>query len=319
MSRVRKTKRACAPRLRMGFALSRAMAVLLAYGLTTPLFAQEQMRGELTHDFVGAYQDFIQRENRRGPVLDLRDSSNIEQAWSLRPAPNGLRESADAAPLAAGDPRLGAALYRRAFSYYERAVEELRDFRAELAAVGVLRETVRDPLWWRWIESVERANRQEVRLRADYGQRLTGYFRETFRTLDRIGDVELAKSDSALDLRKRSYRLYAVNQVALGNFSAALAVLERLQALPGMDGEWPLYYYLGVCYRAEFRVARGNTGVREATLLELRRRSNLYRMRAVELKYGRASVEFRQLFDAVRLEELGGPRTEATLEYPGVE
>ncbi len=207
------------------------------------------MRGELTHDFVGAYDDFIQREARRGPILDVRDSTNIEQAWSLRPAPNGLRESADSAPLTAGDPRLAAALYRRAISCYERAI------------------------------------------------------------------VELARSDSALDLRKRSYRLYAVNQMALGNFSAALGALERLQALPGMDEEWPRYYYLGVCYRAEFRVAARNTGVREATLIELRRRSNLYRLRAVELKYGVASVEFRTLFDAVRREELGGPRTEATLEY----
>ncbi|MEQ9367292.1 MAG: hypothetical protein RIF32_23880 [Leptospirales bacterium] len=263
-------------------------------------------RGELIHDFVGEYEAFILRHGRNGPVRDVRESGAIEQAWSLFPHPAPLYE--DAAPVAAGDPVFNEALYRRAVSYYRRAREELADFRGELEALGALREDIRDPLWWKWIDTTDRYNRAERRVRDRYGLRLTKYFHETFATLDRIDQLALSRSDRVLELRKRSYRLYAVNQVSLGNFTQALKILERFAELPGVDREWPLYYYLSVCYGSEFRRARLNTGVSEYTLRELRRRKNLHRLRAVELKFGRASPEFEESFDAVRLEELGGPR-----------
>ncbi len=263
-------------------------------------------RGELIHDFVGEYESFVLRHGRGGPVRDVRDSSAIEQAWSLFPHPAPLYD--DAAPIAPGDPVYNEALFRRAVSYYQRAREELADFRGELQRIGALREDVRDPLWWKWLDQDDRYDRVERRIRDRYGLRLINYFRETFATLDRIDQVALRRSPRVLELRKRSYRLYAVNQVALGNFTQALKILERFAGLPGVQNEWPLYYYLSLCYGSEFRRARLNRGVSEYTLRELRRRKNLHRLRAVELKFGRGSKEFRETFDAVRLEELGGPR-----------
>ncbi|MCR9144311.1 MAG: hypothetical protein NXI24_18840 [bacterium] len=277
------------------------------------LFAQIPLtappRGELVHDFSGEYESFIIRHGRSGSVRDVRDSQAIEQAWSLFPHPTPLPPFQDAAPIAPGDPAYNEALFRRAVSFYQRAREELADFRGELEALGALREDIRNPLWWKWIDTSDRYNRIERRVRDRYGLRLTRYFHETFATLDRIDQLPLARSERVLELRKRSYRLYAVNQVALGNFTQALKILERFAELPGVDQEWPLYYYLSECYAAEFRRARRNTGVTEYTLRELRRRKNLHRLRAVELKFGRASEEFREAFDMIRLEELGGPRS----------
>ena len=300
-------------RLRVSFCACAAI-VLFVYVASTagsvPVFAQRPQtappRGELIHDFADEYEAFILRNGRSGPVRDVRESTAIAEAWSLFPHP--LPQYDDAAPVNAGDAAYNEGLYRRAFSFYERAREELDDFRGELEKLGVLREDIKDPLWWRWIDEADRYNRVERNTRLEYGRRLTGYFRETFATLDRIEQVELSRSERVLELRKRSYRLYAVNQVALGNFAPALKILERFQELPGVDQEWPLYYYLSVCYAADFRLARENTGVREVTLRELRRRKNLYKLRSVELKFGRESEEFRRGFDDVRLEELGSPR-----------
>lgn len=320
MIRLRVRNRSAASRTGMVWLRTRSRIIAMTAGLlglwiyvagVAPVFAQRPLtappRGELLHDFVGEYESFVLRNGRNGPIRDVRDSSAIEQAWSLFPHPVALYD--DAGPIAPDDPAFNEALYRRAYSYYQRAREELADFRGELKALGLLREEIRDPLWWKWIDESGRWDRTERRLRDLYGRRLTTYFRETFATLDRIEQVQLSRSDRVLELRKRSYRLYAVNQVALGNFTPALKVLERFSELPDVEQEWPLYYYLSVCYASEFRRARANTGVPEFTLRELRRRKNLYKMRAVELKFGRRSEEFLKTFDQVRLEELGSPRS----------
>ncbi len=264
----------------------------------------------LDHDFLTAYDLFLKRYGT-GPVVDVREASTNGQAWATFPYPTDLYPGPRPAP--AGDLAWNEALYRRALSQYERALDAVNAFREREQELKDERENLREALWWKQIDAVDRIERVEQRVRDRYHRETAQYFRGTFESLDRIDRESLDSSERVVELRKRAYRLYAVHEIALGGFTPALKVLERYQDLPGdpsVREEWPLHYYLSMCYAAQFRRGRANTGVSEVTLRALRRRKNIHKLRAVELRHGRNSEEFRRVFADVRLEELGSPRSD---------
>ena len=178
----------------------------------------------------------------------------------------------------------------------------------ELDHIEDLRTRISNPLWWKAIDANDALNRQVRVLRDRYQSRLLTLYQQAFETLDRIADSEIAAREDTVALRKTAYRNFAMHAVALGNYEDALKILLEYHRMPAMDQEWPLHYYLALCYEARLRRARLDRGIHEATLFAIRREADLHHLRAVELKFGRNSPEFQESLERISQRELGTPR-----------
>ena len=280
-----------------GLAAAIALAVMAAPG---PELTAQSGRRLLENE----YRLFKKRKTGR-PTPTV--TSAIERRWASFPyLPETL-------PIIGHNRRTRAAfnyaLYRRALSYYELAQEESAKFRKQLNGLQIKRMNIRDRLWWKHIDQASRIDRDDRRLRRRYNQELAGHYRGIFSTLDRIDQESLRKEKRFRSLQRVAYRMYIVHQVAVGNTYPALEILKKYQAFPGSENEWPMHYYLSVCYGVALRQARRDTGVPEHELKRLRRLKNKHLVDAVELKYGRDSVQYDYIYRKVRLEMLGNPRT----------
>ncbi len=268
--------------------------------------------------FSEEYAEYAARAGEAVP--DIRANEAVERAWMMFERVVDDYDYPD--PIAPGDVRFNEALYRRAVSEFERALESLGEFRETQRRIQIARERIRDPLWWKELEEQNRLDRIESRETREFHRVQSHWFGRVFATLERIDRPRLAAQPRVVNLRQRALRLYAVNQVALGHYSEALRALMEYAELPGApapglapdaflktEQEWPLHYYLSRAYAAEFRAARRNSAVGETELRELRRKKNLHYLRAVHLKFGRQSVEFETTLSAIHREELGSPRT----------
>ncbi|MBX7058232.1 MAG: hypothetical protein K1X75_09200 [Leptospirales bacterium] len=207
-----------------------------------------------------------------------------------------------------GDLRWNEALYRRAVSEFERALQSIEDFRQQLQQIDTARQTLRDPTWWKALDEMARLDRRQTATTLEFHRQQTYWWSRTLATLGRMDRPALHSQSRVVDLRKRALRLYAVNEIALGYYAPALRLLEEYAEFPEVETEWPLHYYLSRCYGGELRRARQDRGIGEAELRELRRRRNLHFLRAVELKFGRPSPEWDETMRRTILDELGTPR-----------
>lgn len=257
--------------------------------------------------FEESYDMYLRRFSG-GNARDVVATRQIEKVWS---APVFLRKLYPALDIDSfGRESFYEALYRRAVSQYELAGRTHEEFRAELQKIEDHRVFVDtwEPVWWRNIEGHERLNRQRTATRRRYLTRLSNEFRAVFDTLGQIGSTRIRQQERFINLQKDSYRMFSVYQLGLGRYAPALDVLEKYQRFPDVENEWPLHYYLSRSYGGLLRGARKDRSVPGKDLNELRRKRNLHFLRAVDLKFGRRSIEYETTFERIRREELGPVR-----------
>lgn len=306
--------------LRQGaVALAAGLAALAGAALLARLFPGPALYADApARSFSEEYAAYVAQAGEG--TADVRAREAIERTWMMFERVVDDYDYPD--PIAPGDGRFNEALYRRAVSEFERALENLGEFRETQRRLAVARERIRDPLWWKELEEQNRLDRIESRETIEFHRVQSYWFGRVFATLERIDRPQLARQSRAANLRQRALRMYGVNQIALGRYPEALRALIEYAAFPGTpapglapDGflkteqEWPLHYYLSRAYAAEFRAARRNTSIGETELRELRRKKNLHYLRAVHLKFGRESAEFETTLASIHREELGSPRT----------
>ncbi len=276
----------------------RSYAALIAL-LAAPLWASPRdFATEYALVFQQGLNDEADRRNR---------AAQAERSWAMI---DRLPETEVApAGVTPGEVRRNEALYRRAISEFERALESLQSYREGHAMLQAERSALRDPTWWKEQEEQSRLDRVESAMTARFHREQSYWWSRTLGSLEELDRPELRESARVHDLRKRAMRMFAVNLIALGYYAPAIVLLEEYDRFPEVWGEWPLNYYLSRAYGGEFRRARRDRAVPETDLRELRRRKNLHFLRAVELKFGRQSLEWRTSFERVHLEELGSPRS----------
>ena len=305
--------RAC--RRALGSFFCRAISVsglVLLMGLWAPVTAvdaqivfQDRPRGSEARSFVQEYNQLVQRSTTPG-TGNVPGATAAEEFWSAPSFPVLPFRIPD--PLAPDDGAYNQALLRRATSQVTRAAELSEQLQAELDHIEDLRTRISNPLWWKAIDANDALNRQVWVLRDRYQSRLLMLYQQAFETLDRIADSNIAQREDTMTLRQTAYRNFAMHAVALGNYEDALKILLEYHRLPLVDQEWPLHYYLSLCYEARLRRARQDRGIHEATLFAIRREADLHHLRAVELKFGRGSPEFQESLERISRRELGTPR-----------
>ncbi len=276
-----------------------AFAVFFAFSQTQSVSSESST--------VDAY-DLYLRRYAAGGSPDPVSTSQIEKQWS---APVFLQRIYPALDLESfGREAYYEALFRRAVSQYEVAQATHQEFQKEreLTLEERARVDTWRTVWWQNIEGHEQLDRRQSAQRLRYLGRLATEFRAVFETLDRIASARLRSQPRFVNLQKDAYRMYSVYQLGLGHVPPALDILEKYARFPDVEAEWPLHYYLSRAYASQYRAARLDRSVREETLSEMRHRRNLHFLRAVDLKYGQKSLEYRSTIKKIRLEELGSPR-----------
>lgn len=264
-------------------------------------FADTMIRpDQIWEEYRAAFGGQAYRPDAIRSRITEREWSSFEHVPSLRPTPQrSFRNDRD----------FDEALLRRARTQLEHARRIAARLRGELGEIQRERINIKSDLWWHMLEAGDALDRREGALRRRYNLQLAGAFQRVFGTLDSIASYEMHREEGFRALHKYGLRMHAVYETALGNYPAAFRSLKRYSRYAGTGEEWPLHYYLSVCYRARFRLGLRDRGVSEYHLRYLRSRKNLHFLRAVELKFSRDSPQFQAVHERIRREELGSPRS----------
>lgn len=196
---------------------------------------------------------------------------------------------------------------RRAFSFYTGAQEIAGRMREEMKPIRT--SSFRDPLWWKEIEEAAEETRRKTGLRKRYAILIAEKYHRVFVTLRDLDRTDFRRDQRVTGLKRHAFRQYIMLQAAVGNYSPALEILDLYAGLPGAETEWPMHYYYFVCLKSLFKELVRSSAVREETLVAVRRRKNLHWKRAVELKFGEDSDQFREVDRIVRGDENDPPRS----------
>ncbi|MCB1309253.1 MAG: hypothetical protein KDK30_13765 [Leptospiraceae bacterium] len=267
-----------------------------------------EIPGVFAVDFVDSYNLYFQRNGQASDV-DGRGSLYIEREWSN---PGHLADPyPQPDPVAAGNFAYNEGLFRRTLSLYERGLEDMRTMEEQIGVIAEARNRIQNPLWWKQVDALSQLQRRERNARETAARSISTYMRRAYETLLNVDDLELRETDRYRDLLKLCYRQYAIYQVGLRNHLSALDALRAYARLPDTESEWPLHYYLSICYNAQLRMAVRDTGVPEDRLRAIRRLQHIHHLRAVELKFGRSSQQYRETFERIRRADLASPRSTA--------
>jgi hypothetical protein len=159
---------------------------------------------------------------------------------------------------------------------------------------------------WYWQE-IDRKNAQD---RYIAGVKVTAktksvtYFTRAINLLDEINSNEIKSDPRYINFKVVLYRIYVSTQYDLGNLKPCIPILERYLELTDetRKDEWA-YKYISSCYAFMETILDNSRAVPDEDVAYYKNRKNQAILRAVELKYGRDSVEFKEMQKIVQKDE----------------
>ncbi|MBE7438707.1 MAG: hypothetical protein HS115_09665 [Spirochaetales bacterium] len=202
-----------------------------------------------------------------------------------------------------------SAYYRQALSHYELAItthrelkEKQKEYKEHLDFLDM-----QTPVLWMKADVLDAAARFQRALEQRFLQKLNRHYHDIFTSLSQIRLQENQKK--AADLQAIAERHYAVGLLFTGHYAAAADILQKYSRRPGVQNEWPLYYYWHLALGGLFAAARKDRGVSDQDLRRLRKDKNDRLREAVRLKFGEDSPQMQFVAGKIRLDELGSPRS----------
>jgi len=130
------------------------------------------------------------------------------------------------------------------------------------------------------------------------------YFTRAINILDEITSNELKSDPRYIQFKVRLYRIYVSTQYDLGNLKPCIPILERYIELTDetRKDEWA-YKYMSNCYAFMETILDKSRATPEEDIAYYRNKKNFAILKAVEIKYGRESVEFKEMQKVVQQDE----------------
>ncbi|HQO39070.1 MAG TPA: hypothetical protein PK986_01250 [Spirochaetota bacterium] len=190
---------------------------------------------------------------------------------------------------------------------YSKGVDILDDMVADIA---MTREQFKQKKYlsekWYWQE-IDRKNAQD---RYVAGVKVTAktksvtYFTRAINLLDEINSNEIKSDPRYINFKVVLYRIYVSTQYDLGNLKPCIPILERYLELTDetRKDEWA-YKYLSSCYAFMETILDNSRAAPDEEVAYYKNRKNQAILKAVELKYGRDSVEFKEMQKIVQKDE----------------
>lgn len=159
---------------------------------------------------------------------------------------------------------------------------------------------------WYWQE-IDRKNAQDryiAGLKVTAKTKSVTYFTRAINLLDEINSNEIKSDPRYINFKVVLYRIYVSTQYDLGNLKPCIPILERYLELTDATrkDEWA-YKYLSSCYAFMETILDNSRAAPDEDVAYYRNRKNQAILKAVELKYGRDSVEFKEMQKIVQKDE----------------
>ncbi len=179
-------------------------------------------------------------------------------------------------------------------------VADIEEYKTEAGKKSYLEEK------WYWQE-VDRKNAQQryiTRLKVEAKTKSVTYFTRAIKNLDEIQSNELRSDPRYIELKAALFRVYVSTQYDLGNLKPCIPVLERYIELSEQTrkDKWA-YKYLASCYAFMETILDNSRATPEESVAYYRNRKNQSILKAVELEFGRDSVEYKEMQKVVQRDE----------------
>lgn len=257
-------------------------------------------------DWKDDYDLYVRRQNQI-PSLDVNTNRQNEHLWAY---PEHVPDEFPIADLKAYDAWRDIGYLRRAISEYKRGSELWKEFLEKCKDIQNERFSFENPVWWKEIERQERLTRKQLDIERKYSIQVSELLIRCETTLNKIGDTQIRNEREVVNMKQAARRLYGTIALRLSQPLNTIHTLEEyLREQPTRESEWPLHYYLARAYTYVFNAALQDTGITEFELRKLRTKRNIHYLRAVELKFGSDSLEYRVTDEKIKREEMGSPRS----------
>ncbi len=276
--------------------LKKRLPVLFGIAIIVSLFSAAVMaQGTGTEDSGTSVQDDTVEKNINKPAND---------GWRTEDYRPYIKSIKDLEKLSRdySDSRL-----KMAKDEYSKGVDILDDMVAEIARSreGFKQKKYLSEKWY-WQE-VDRKNAQDRyihRLKVTAKTKSVTYFTRAINLLDEINSNEIKSDPRYINFKTVLYRIYVSTQYDLGNLKPCIPILERYIELTDATrkDEWA-YKYLSGCYAFMETILDNSRAAAEEDIFYYKNRKNQSILKAVELKYGRDSVEYKEMQKIVQRDE----------------
>lgn len=198
-------------------------------------------------------------------------------------------------------------ILKRSIDEYSKGLDTLDDMQTE---IDRLRNEYRNKKYlneqWYWQE-IDRKNAQERylnRIKIEAKTKSITNFTRSIDLMDQIRSNDLKSNPDFIEFKSKVFRTYVSTQYDLGNMKPCLPILERYIALSeGNRKDIWAHKYLASCYAFMEKVLAKYSKSSEDEIYLYRNKKNESMLKAIELKYGAESAEYKELQRIVQLDE----------------
>lgn len=190
---------------------------------------------------------------------------------------------------------------------YSKGVDILDDMTAEITRITEInkeKKYLEEKWYWQEVDRKNAQDRYVNRLKTEAKTKSVTYFTRAINLLDDIRSNEIKSDTRYIAFKATLFRIYVSTQYDLGNLKPCIPILERYVELSDetRKDEWA-YKYLASCYAFMETILDRSRASAEEDIAYYKNRKNQALLKSVELKYGRESVEYKEMQKIVQSDE----------------
>lgn len=195
--------------------------------------------------------------------------------------------------------RLALANYQAGMNTVLKMRERVDQYRKEEAEKKRMDER------WYWQEVDRKASQERFISREKLRSKLSAvtYFTKAINHLDEITNPDLRERAEYKTLLSSVYRAWIMSEYDTKNYAQCIPILELYLEIDTNESEYPAHKYLASCYSFKQNVLAKSKGP-EAVIQKYKYKKNVHLLRATELKYGKDSIEYKEIVDLVNRDEI---------------
>ena len=196
---------------------------------------------------------------------------------------------------------------KMAMDEYSKGIDILDDMVAEIARITEIykeKKYLEEKWYWQEVDRKNAQDRYVNRLKIEAKTKSVTYFTRAINLLDQIHSNEIKSDKRYIAFKTVLFRIYVSTQYDLGNLKPCIPILERYVELSDearKDG-WA-YKYMAGCYAFMETILDRSRASAEEDVAYYKNKKNQAILKSVELKYGRDSVEYKEMQKIVQGDE----------------
>lgn len=195
--------------------------------------------------------------------------------------------------------RLALASYQSGMNTLFKMEERVATFKKEQAE----KKRLDEKWYWQKVDRKSAEDRWVGREKQAAKQKAISYFTKAINYLDEIKNPDLRERPEFKRLLSYVFRSWIMAEYDTQNFPQCIPILELYLEIDKNELEYPAHKYLANCYAFEENALR-KAGGPEDQINRLKNKKNTHLLRATELKYGKETVEYREMVKMVNRDEV---------------